>query len=291
MRKYEKKRFRRWALFVPAFCLAAVFVLPTILTFSGSFMSSAEVSLNYGAAIDSGKYLAETVPLRLIPDMVSIEQYWTVLVQSPMYLLRFWNSVILVVPITVFQLAVAALAAYGFARWRGKLRGMIFFGYIALLLMPYQVTMLPNYFVSKWLGILNTRWSVILPGVFSPFSVYLLTKEMRRIPKSYLEAAQIDGAGEWQLFRMICLPLAKGSIVGVGMLVFFDYWSMVEQPLILLKDETLHPLSVFLNRINDTSAGVAFAAAMVYLIPCLLLFLYGEEDLVSTASLAGGIKE
>lgn len=264
--------------------LALLFLFPTVLTFCASFMSSREVEYTYGEAVSPNAYLTEPVEIKLIPDMVSGEQYSKVLLQSPDYLQKFWNSVLLVVPITLFQLAVAALAAYGFARYRGKLRAMIFFGYIILLLMPYQVTLVPNYFFAKWTGILNTRWAVILPGVFSPFSVYLLTKQMRRIPKSYFEAARLDGAGEWRIFANICLPLCKSSLVGVGLLVFFDYWGMVEQPLILLESEALHPLSVFLSRITDGEVGVAFAAATVYLVPCLLLFLYGEKDLCESSA-------
>ena len=269
--------------------LTAVFAFPTLATFSASFMGSKEINRRYGTAFSFTKYLNDNMTISLIPDMVSTEQYETILLQSPVYLNRFWNSVMLVVPIAVLQLVVAFLAAYGFSRYHGKLRNMIFFGYIVLLLMPYQVTMVPNYFVSKYLGILNTRWAIILPGIFSPFSVYLLTKEMRRIPPSYLESAQIDGASEWQVFKLIACPMIRSAGVGVLLLVFFDYWSMVEQPLILLDNEELHPLSVFLNQINGSDVGVAFAAAMVYVIPCLLLYLYGEEDLIAESSHNSGI--
>ena len=138
--------------------------------------------------------------------MVSFSQYITVLFKSPEYLLKFWNSVILVGPIVVFQLFVACLASYGFARYEGKLRQIIFFSYIILMLMPYQVTLVPNYLVSSWLKLLDTNWAIWLPGIVSPFAVFLLTKFMKRIPQSMIEAAQIDGAGEWQIFRKICIP-------------------------------------------------------------------------------------
>ena len=222
--------------------------------------------------------------------MVSFSQYITVLFKSPEYLFKFWNSVILVVPIVVFQLAVASGAAYGFTRFRGKLKEVIFFVYIILMLMPYQVTLVPNYLVSEWLNILDTKWAIWLPGIFSPFAVFMLTKYMRRIPASVMEAAQIDGAGEWQIFKSICMPLCKGALCSVAILIFIDYWNMVEQPLILLSDPEMHPLSVFLSKINEGEIGLAFAVATIYMVPPILVFLYGEDYLVEGITYQGGIK-
>lgn len=274
---------------------AILFLMPIVLTISNSFMSSAEISSNYGSVFavneNGGKvYIAEKVNLKFIPDMVSFSQYITVLLKSPDYLLKFWNSVILVGPIVIFQLLVAALAAYGFARYSGKIRSIIFFSYVILMLMPYQVTLVPNFLVAQWLDTVDTYWSIWLPGIFSPFAVYLLTKFMKRIPTSVIEAAQIDGAGEWQIFRRICLPLCKGALCSAAILVFIDYWNMVEQPLILLSDSSTHPLSVFLSKINAAEVGLAFAVATIYMVPSLLVFLYGEEYLVDGITYQGGIK-
>lgn len=274
---------------------AVLFLMPIVLTITNSFMSASEISSNYGSVFatsaNGGKvYIAEKVNLKFIPDMVSFSQYITVLFKSPDYLLKFWNSAILVGPIVIFQLLVATLASYGFARYQGKLRGIIFFAYIILMLMPYQVTLVPNYLVSDWLKILDTNWSIWLPGIFSPFAVYLLTKFMRRIPDSVVEAAMIDGAGEWQIYRKICMPLCKGAVCSAAILVFIDYWNMVEQPLILLSDAEKHPLSVFLSKINSGEVGLAFAVATIYMVPSLLIFLYGEEYLVDGITYQGGIK-
>ena len=274
---------------------AILFLMPIVLTITNSFMASSEISANYGSVFATsstgGKvYISEKVNLKFIPDMVSFSQYITVLFKSPEYLLKFWNSVILVGPILLFQLVTASLASYGFARYQGKVRQIIFFAYIILMLMPYQVTLVPNYLVSDWLNILDTYWAIWLPGIFSPFAVYLLTKFMRRIPTSVIEAAQIDGAGEWQIYRKICLPLCKGAICSAAILVFIDYWNMVEQPLILLTDAETHPLSVFLSKINAGEIGLAFAVATIYMVPCLLIFLYGEEYLVDGITYQGGIK-
>ncbi len=280
---------------VVAATFAILFLMPIVLTITNSFMAASEISANYGSIFatdaNGGKvYIAERVNLKFIPDMVSFSQYNTVLFKSPEYLFKFWNSVILVGPIVVFQLIVASLASFGFARYRGRIREIIFFMYIILMLMPYQVTLVPNYLVSDWLNLLDTNWAIWLPGIFSPFAVFLLTKFMRRIPESVLEAAQIDGAGEWQIYRKICMPLCKGAICSAAILVFIDYWNMVEQPLILMSDPEQHPLSVFLSKINAGEIGLAFAVATIYMVPSLLIFLYGEEYLVDGITYQGGIK-
>lgn len=280
---------------VTAAMFAILFLMPIVLTITNSFMTQSEISSNYGSVFATtetgGKvYISEKVNLKFIPDMVSFQQYITVLFKSPEYLLKFWNSVILVVPIVVFQLVVATLASYGFMRYRGRLREIIFFSYIILMLMPYQVTLVPNYLVSGWLNILDTNWSIWLPGIMSPFAVFLLTKFMRRIPVGVIEAAQIDGAGEWQIFSKICAPLCKGALCSAAILVFIDYWNMVEQPLILLSDPEKHPLSVFLSKINSGEIGLAFAVATIYMVPCLFVFMYGEEYLVEGITYQGGIK-
>ncbi len=273
---------------------AIIFLLPTVLTICNSFMSQTEINANYGvvfsAVNDSKVYISEKVNLKFIPDIVSFSQYISVLFKTPDYLLKFWNSMLLTVPIVIFQTVVALFASYGFARLTGRLKEIVFFLYIILNLMPYQVTLVPNYLVAEKLGLLDTRWAIILPGIFSPFAVFLLTKAMKRIPKTYYEAAMLDGAGELQIFREICFPMVRSAVFSVLMLVFIDCWNMVEQPLILLSDETLHPLSVFLSKINSGDTGLAFAVAVIYMMPSLLMFLYGEEYLVEGITYSGGIK-
>ncbi len=285
----------RIVLFVFLAGLSLLFLMPVIFTLTDSFMSSSEISANYGSVFATtqtgGKvYVSKTVNLKFIPDIVTFSQYITVLFKSPAYLFKFWNSVIYVGPIVVGQLFFASLAAYGFSRNRTAAKEIIFFAYIILMLMPYQVTLVPNFLVSRSLGIVDTRWAIWLPGIFSPFAVFLLTKFMRRIPVGVLEAARIDGAGDWQIFTGIALPLCKGGMASIAILIFIDYWNMVEQPLVLLSSEDLHPLSVFLSKINSGEISLAFAVAVIYMILPLLIFMYGEEYLVEGITYQGGIK-
>ena len=291
------RRRKIFNIFVFGFVLlaAVLFLLPTVLTLANSFMTSNEINANYGAMLsnmteDKKTFISTNVNLKFIPDKVTFDQYKAVLIQNSDYLMKFWNSVWLTVPITVFQMAVAILTSYGFSRYPNKFKGIIFFAYIILMIMPYQVTLVPNYLVADKFGLLDTRLSIILPAIFSPFSIFLLTKVMRRIPISYVEAAKLDGAGEFKILTKIYIPLCKGAIVSIAMLVFIDYWNMVEQPIVLMREPTLHPLSVFLSQINEKDIGLAFAIGVVYMIPTVLMFLYGEDYLVEGITYSGGIK-
>ena len=295
IKKKKRKIFGLKLVSAVLMVVAFIFLIPIVFTVCNSFMTQQEITANYGMVFESSDsgakpYISEAVNLKFIPDKVTFDQYLTVLLKSPDYLFKFWNSVILTVPIVVFQLLVALLAAYGFTRYRGRVREIIFFTYIILMLMPYQVTLVPNFLVSEWFGLLDTNWAIWLPGIFSPFAVFLLTKYMRRIPYGVLEAAKVDGAGEWQIFKHICVPLCKGALTSVAILIFIDYWNMVEQPLILMSDSDMHPLSVFLSKINAGEIALAFAVASIYLIPTLLVYLYGEDYLVEGIAYQGGIK-
>ena len=291
----RKRYFGRTGLFVLSAVFAFAFLMPTMLTISNSFMTQSEIDANYGMIFEStrpgvGTYVSDSVTLKFIPDRVSFSQYITVLFRSPEYILKFWNSVILVIPIVILQVGIASFAAYSFTRYQGRLKNFLFFFYIVLMLMPYQVTIVPNYLVADWTGILGTRWAVIFPGAFAPFSVFLLTKFMRRIPSVLIEAAKLDGANEWQIFTKVCIPQCRSALYSIAILVFIDYWNMVELPIILLDNAEMQPLSVFLSTINAGEAGVAFAVAVIYMIPPLLLFLHGEEALVEGITHSGSVK-
>ncbi len=293
----HKKRHRVSNAIIAVFIIfaAVLFLMPTVLTIANSFMTSTEISANYGSMFgnmtdEKKTFISENVNLKFIPDKVTFAQYKSVLILNSDYLLKFWNSVILTVPITVFQILVAILTSYGFSRCPNKFKSIIFFVYIILMIMPYQVTLVPNFLVADKFNMLDTRRAIILPAIFSPFSIFLLTKVMRRIPISYVEAAKLDGAGEFQILRRIYIPLCKSALVSIAMLVLIDYWNMVEQPLVLMRDSDMHPLSVFLSQINTTDVGLAFAVGTVYMIPTILMFLYGEDYLVEGIAYSGGIK-
>lgn len=284
---------KRWIATGLAGVVALIMLFPVLVTVVDSFLSSQEIMENYGAMFaDSGRgFVPDKINIKLIPDMVSLEQYITILLRTPEYLLQLWNSLFLVVPIVLFQLMIACMASYGFVLTTGKLAGIVFFGYMALMLMPLQVTLVPNFLVAKWMNLIDTKWAIWFPGIFSPFSVYLITRYMKRIPSAIVDAAKTDGAGAWSVFVHILLPMCRGVISSCCLLLFIDYWNMVEMPVTLFRDSDKYPLSVFLSQIQSEDAGIAFASAVIYMIPALLLFLYCQEDFTEGIVVSGGLKD
>ncbi|WP_372238959.1 carbohydrate ABC transporter permease [Paenibacillus sp. FSL A5-0031] len=271
--------------------LAAAMLFPIVVTFSNSFMTETEIDYNYNligkmvniAAGEKDGY----INLKLIPDWVSFGQYDEVLVHKPMFLHMFWNSVFIVVPIIVLQVMIASLAAYAFAKLRFWGRDKLFVVYLMTMLMPFQVTLVPNYIIADKLGLMNTTSAIILPGIFSAFGVFMLRQFMMHIPYTYVEAAKIDGAGHATIFYQIIVPLVKPGIAALIVLLFVDNWNMVEQPLIFLEDTFKQPLSLYLSRISEGARGVAFAASVLYMTPMVLLFLYAESYFVEGVQLSG----
>ena len=186
--------------------IVILYMTPLIVTFAGSFMSSREVEKHYSVG---GIQDDEFIDMNVIPEKVTLSQYAELLFESPVYLNMFWNSVKITVPIVIGQIAVSTLAAYAFTVLKFKGKERLFFLYIMVMLLPLQVTLMPNYMVADWLDITDTYLAIILPGIFNPFGVFLLRQFMKSIPDAYIEAAQIDGAGHGRIFRSIIVPMIK----------------------------------------------------------------------------------
>lgn len=269
------------------------FLFPLLVAFTNSFMSEQEIATNYIAVTDKSVSAYESnsgtsfATFQLIPNVVVLTQYYNVLIKKAHFLLMFWNSVAITAPIVLGQTVVATMAAYAFTTLKFRGSNFLFFLYILVMLMPFQVTLVANYLVVSRLGLLDRHLSIVLPGIFSPFGVFLLRQHMEQIPKSYLEAAKVDGANQLQIFLRIIVPMCKSGIAAMAMLVLIDNWNMVEQPLIFLQDALKQPLSLFLSRIVSGEMGLAFAASTLYTMPMLLSFLYAENYLVEGIRLSG----
>ncbi|MFD5017343.1 carbohydrate ABC transporter permease [Paenibacillus sp. NPDC058367] len=271
--------------------IAVLLLFPIVITFTNSLMTEKEIEINYGPIGQMNEVIEGRedpfVNLKLLPDQVSLDQYTKVLLDNPKYLTMFWNSVFMVVPIIAGQTLVAALAAYAFSKLKFRGRDPLFLIYVLTMLMPFQVTLVPNYIMADRLGILNSSYAIILPGIFAAFGVFMLRQFMLDIPYAYIEASKMDGAGHFLIFYKIIIPMIKPGLAALVILLFVDYWNMVEQPLIFLDDPFKQPLSVFLSRINEGERGIAFAASILYMAPMVMLFLYAESYFIEGVQLSG----
>jgi multiple sugar transport system permease protein len=283
---------RKEALAQGALLMAAVlFVLPLAATFIGSLMTGQEIALNYSSRLTffdaADGIVKKCMKLILIPQKVYAGQYADVLVNQSSFLLLLVNSLKIAVPVTLGSLAVSTLTAYGFTVSAWKYKEALFAVYVTVMLMPLQAVLVPNYLTAQALGLEHSYLAIILPGIFSPFGVFLIRQSMRAFPKAYFEAAQIDGASHWAVLWYILLPQLNSARAALCMLTFIEYWNVVEQAVIFIDDYTREPLSVYLSRLADKQSGLIFAASCVYMAPPLWFLFANQRDLEKGIELSG----
>lgn len=258
---------------------------PVWMVLTGAFSSQWELEANLSPVFTNADGMAAW---SVLPEAPTLRGAVEVLLDSPGFFTMFWNSVVISQGCLAGQFLTAVPAAWALARLplRGKKKLVTL--YIVLMLMPFQVLMFPQYLVLRRLNLLDTLGAVILPAIFSTFPVFILHRCFLAIPQEILEAARLDGAGETQIFFRIAIPLGIPGILSVGILTFLDSWNMIEQPMTYLKTKSLWPLSLFLPEIKLTDMGMGFAAALLMLIPALLLFLCCQDYLEQGIALSGG---
>lgn len=264
--------------------LAGAAVFPVLFLVCGSMMGETELSALLAPVLgDAGGFAS----WKLLPEYPTLRSYVKLLLDSPEFFVMFWNSVKITGSVLAGQILVGAPAAWGFARYHFPGKKILFTLYIALMMMPFQVMMLSNYLVLNSLGLLDTLTGIILPAVFSTFAVFLMYRFFQGIPEAVLESARLDGAGDFQIFVRIGIPLGSPGMISALVLGFLENWNLLEQPMAFLKTKEKWPLSLYLPNISMEQAGSAFAASVLALLPSVLVFLAGqdylEQGIVSTA--------
>lgn len=259
--------------------------VPLWLLFTGSITGNAELQTTLGPALTgSGQ-----TRLELLPSWPTLQPVLALLLDTPEYFITYWNTCAQVLPQLVGQLVVGAPAAWALSRMEFPGRRFMRAVYIVLMLLPFQVTMVPSYLTLDTLGLLDTVWAIILPGVFSTFPVFIMQRGFDAVPKVLLEAADIDGANLWQQFLRIGLPVGIPGILAALTIGFLDAWNALEQPMIFLKTPSLWPLSLYLTNTNGGDFSLTMAASLVMLLPAVLIFSFGQKYL-EQGILAGAVK-
>lgn len=266
-----KRKAANTALLILAWIPVVITLTVLLFLLGASFMDSSEASSLWKDGISA---------FHILPRLFSIQSWKQILYNTPEYLLHFWNSVWIALPTVAGSVAISVLTGYGlaFLRFRGK--KILLLGLILLMLLPYQVTLTPNFLVLDWLGLLNSRLATILPGMFHPLGMVAIAYFMLDVPQETLEAAQVDGAGQLRCFFYIALPQVKGGIAILTLYNFLDAWNVVEPIVALLQDTALYPLSVALSSFSAAQPGISAACSVLFVIPALLLFGMTREQLI-----------
>ncbi len=260
--------------------LALLLLSPVAFTFLYSFFPDAEMLSLFSlrGSLSEERWM----PILLSPSMASVGQYYRLLLGRSEILRRFLYSVFYTVCVLLGQGAVLPAMAYSLSAFRFKGRDLIFYMLILLMLLPFQVTMVPNVLMLRSMALLDTVWAVIIPLWFTPFYVFLLRQYMVSIPADLYEAGQLDGSGSIRSFWHIALPLSRPVIGAAIALSFADTWNMAEQPLTFLSHrEELFPLSTVFNRFIETPTGAEFAGAALYILPALFVYLFFQQDIIA----------
>jgi multiple sugar transport system permease protein len=209
----------------------------------------------------------------------TLQNYADLLFNCFIFYPMFWNSVLYAVIITAAQLLVIVPCAFGFtqAKFRGK--SALFVFYIILMMMPLQVTILPNFIGLRDMELINTQWAVILPAIFSPFGVVVMRQYMQDTDNSIIEAGRLETNSVIKIIFYTVVPQIKICIFAVILFVFADCWNMLEQPLLFLNDDAMRTLPVFLSDSGKYVGNVLFPAAVLFIIPILFLYNFFSDNL------------
>src|SRR5262245_16049260 len=267
-------RVRALALYVPLTLAALVMIVPFVWMISTSL------------TIDS--YVLNPTPT-LIPNPASIASY-----RRLFELLNiggmFVNSIVVAVLTTAGQMLTSSMAAYAFARmaWRG--RNAVFVLYLITLMVPSQVTIVPLFIFMRLLGWVNTYRALILPGIFTAFGTFLLRQSFLGLPRELEEAAFLDGASHWTVFRQVILPLSGPALATLGVFSFMGSWNAYLWPLFVAREDAIMTLPVGLARLHGqhlTQWNLVMAGSVISIIPILIVYLLAQKAFVRGVAFTG----
>ncbi len=264
-------------LMIMLVALCIVTLAPLLWMVSASFMPSGQ---------------ANTFPPPFLPRSVTLEQYAALFTRLNLgrYLL---NSTLIALIVTAISTLVNSMAGFAFAKYRFRGREGIFRSLIVSMVIPAQVTMLPLFLMLNRMGLINTYLGVIIPGIASIFGIFLIRQFALGIPDSLIEAARMDGAGEWKIYTSIILPLCKPVLITLAIFTFMGTWNDFLWPLIVMTDNSMYTLPVALaglsgEHVQDTE--LMMAGSVLTVLPVLILFAALQRYYIE-GIMAGGVKE
>ena len=202
----------------------------------------------------------------------------------------FANSLFVSTSTTLLVLLTSAMAGYVFAKFQFRGRELLFILVMSLLMIPFNVYIIPLYKLMVDLGWTNSYWALIIPGVYSPLGIFLMRQFMHSIPNDLVDAARVDGASEWGIFFRIVLPLSTAALAALGIFTFTWTWDDFLWPLVIIDEPQRYTLPLGLSQLRGrfgTDVGTSMAGAMVAVLPVLIVYLFAQRRFVEGITLSG----
>lgn len=253
---------------------AFVMLIPFIWMISTSLKSTGEIMV---------------FPPEFIPSEPTLDNYKEVTERFPM--MRFlWNSLLVAVLTTSGQIIVSAMAGYAFARMQFKGRDKLFLLYLATMMVPAQVTMIPQFIIMREFGWLDSYQALIIPTMFAVFGTFLMRQAMLSIPRELEEAAFMDGANHFQVFLNVCVPLIKPTVATLTIFTFMQSWNNFLWPLIVISSRDLATLPLGLSLLQGrwgTDWGLMMAGVVISVIPILAVYIFAQKYFIQGMTMSG----
>jgi multiple sugar transport system permease protein len=245
------------------------------------------------ALSSSFKTLEEIVSgtVSFIPKQFTLENYWQIFVEQEMFPRWLLNSVIVAAAVTVLNLLFNSMAGYALARLRFPGKKPLFVIILAVLMIPAQVTLIPNYLILKWFGWLNSYQGMIVPTMMNATFIFMMRQFFINFPKELEEAAALDGLSRIGTFFRIVLPLARPALAAQAIFVFMGSWNDFMRPLIILSDPAMFTLPLGLNSFKGQYISYwnyIMSASMVFTLPVLLIYIFFNRYFIKGISFTGG---
>ena len=264
----------RAVLFLSILAASIIMLLPFLWMLSTSFKEPKAV---FG------------LQLQLIPNPVVTDNYKRIFEVLP-FSRFYWNSIITSASVTILQLVTCSFAGYAFARLRFPGRDTLFLGYLATLMIPGQVTIIPNFILLRILGWIDTYQALILPNAFSAFGTFLLRQFFSTLPADLEDAAKTDGCSYFGIYRHVILPLSKPALSSLTVFTWLGQWNSFIWPLIVINSVEMNTLTVGLRTLQgqyNTQWTLLMSGSVLALLPVLILFVLAQRTFISGMALSG----
>lgn len=274
MKNSTRKRIGKILRYIIVIIISVLMVLPFIWMISSSLKAESQI---FG------------FPIKWIPETFYWSNYKDVWTKIPFHL-YYLNTLKIAISTTILTVITSSLAGYAFAKLKFPERDKLFFVYIATMMIPYQVMMIPQFMLMSKLNLVDSHWALIILGAFNPFGVFLFRQFFMAIPDELLEASRIDGLNDFGIYMKIILPLSRPAIATLVIFSFMHAWNDFLGPLIYLTSDHLYTIQLgmqhFITSYN-TEYALLMAAAVSAIVPTIIVYFFAQDHFIEGIASSG----